>query len=127
MSSLILLLALCGDGGYKLQPIVLQFDRAIVQDFLDAEQTEIQRQVVIMYRVVHLFDWYDDVGYVYQGWVLIKPDGYFIDNRYSFFQKFIGKWWELRVEDVEYETSNRRLEESYHRVPRTFQLKESGS
>ena len=127
LASLLLVLALSGDGSYDVDPIPLVFDRAIVQDFLDREQTFIQRQIVIWYRVVHLFNWSDDAGWVYEGWVLIKRDGIFIDKRYPFFEKFILKFWELRVTYVEYEISDRRVEETYNRATRIMRLKESGS
>jgi hypothetical protein len=128
LNGFILVLALCGDGGYRPEPIPLCFDRAIVQDVIDNDESFIQKRYVIRYRVIHLFNWYDDVcNYVYEGWVLVRQDRCFMDHRYPFFQKFIGKWWELRVKSIQYEMSDRRIEETDLRVPKTFQLKESGS
>lgn len=124
LASLLLVLALSGDGGYDVEPTPMYFDRVIVQDFVDAEQTFIQRQVVLTHRVIHLFTWYDDVGYVYAGWIWAKPGRVFIDNKYPFFQRFNLKWWVIHAKCVEYEVSNRRIEEFRPREQRTIHIEE---
>lgn len=127
LQSLVLILALCGDGGYKPQPIVVCFDHAIVQDMLDIDESLRNKQQVIQWRVIHLLNGYDDTGLVYEGWVLIKGDRFPQNNRYQFFQKFTMKWWELRFISVEQEVSNRCFKKMYPHASLLTILKEAGA
>ncbi len=127
LKSLVLILALCGDGGYKPQPIVIRIDRVVVQDYIDTVASLCLKKTVVQFRVMHLLNWYDDAGWIYEGWVLMKQDRYPHDKRYRFFQKFSRKQWEIRMYVVDYEMSERSLEDFYIFNPNRTCLKESGS
>ena len=112
----LVLLALLGRIDYNIKPVVLHCDQIIVYDVYNKDFSKKYHREICLITV--------EEGMI--GRVFVDDDKTPVHNRYRFFQKITGEWFEIRGLHTTYLKGNCNSVKAFRTEKYVFTLKESG-